>query len=649
MKIIKKYKSILITTIFSTLIFLGNFSFVGAETSPSIFSIDSIKLAIANIILGLAATILGLAGTLFNFVISYTLNFKEVIENVGVVNIGWEIMRDLSNMAFIFILLAISIATILGIEKYNAKTLLKQVIIVALFINFSLFITNVIIDTANVFTVGFYNAITEDVGSGGTGNQAWDKGISNIFAQSLNLETVYAKATLEKKPVENILTMAFMGSIFLLVTAFVFFAAAILFMKRMIFLMFLMILSPFAFLGSILPATQSHAKNWWKTLFTEAFYAPIFMMFIYIVARGITSEAYQNTIGAKNTGFDNIVTGTSGSGVSFVIFNFILIIGLMIASIVSASKLGATGAKGMMGMGKGLKEWGTGRIKAGAGAGAGAATFGATGRLGRRVIGGVASKTADWAKDKEFATNSIGKFGVDKVRKLADASFDVRNIPKVGKALGLGTGIKGGYKTKVIEQEKKRKEYAKFLGDVVQKDDSGKVIMDPTTGKPKTKKGSEIYAKNIGETRGFASVPGFIPKIGGKKILPSIGGRSIMSSILGTTEADQQVSKALLDIPKAEEELKIAQNKLKDNKNKEIKKARHKLRVIKDEIKDIREVDKIKPSPALKESLYKAEDEVKDMEAKIKEEIEKAKEKLKKTKESVKVKKDDKKKQEKDL
>ncbi|MCK4387102.1 MAG: hypothetical protein KAV41_03425 [Candidatus Pacebacteria bacterium] len=487
-KIKMKYKEIAssairrrggIIAIFSTLLFLGGFGIcLGVEPQgalasalglpPWLTSFDALQMTIADAIITLASSVLWVAGILFNYSMSYTLNIATVITQTGVVNIGWEIFRDLSNMVFIFILLIISIGTILGTQSYNAKNLLVKVILVALLINFSLFTTKVIIDASNVLTVGFYNAtISSAVTAGGTETPI-DKGISSIFAQSLKLHTIYDHTTL--KPVaggnvtlepKNIWTVCIFGSIFLLVTAFVFFAASILLIKRLVVLMFLMMISPLAFLGMILPATQAHSKKWWQTLFAESFYAPIYMMFTYVVAKGITSPEFRNSIGGgagsgQSDTFASVLTGSAGEGMSFIILNFILIIGLMLASIIAASKLGATGAGGMIDMGKKLQGWGQGKI--------GAGTFGAAGRFGRRFVGGGAQRWSEtmeksgWAKKGGFGS----KLALKTLRGVGDSSFDIRNT-EIGKTMKIGTGIKGGYKTVHDTAKKAEISHAKSL------------------------------------------------------------------------------------------------------------------------------------------------------------------------------------------
>ena len=89
--------------------------------------------------------------------------FQKHIENIGVVEQGYKIILNVANMIFIFLLLYIAIKTILG-DGGDMKKLLTNIIVVALMINFSLFMTKVIIDASNIVAMGFYNAIQTEVG-----------------------------------------------------------------------------------------------------------------------------------------------------------------------------------------------------------------------------------------------------------------------------------------------------------------------------------------------------------------------------------------------------------------------------------------------------------------------------------------------------
>ncbi|MEA2112706.1 MAG: hypothetical protein U9P50_01910 [Patescibacteria group bacterium] len=647
MKILKKvallathlkggYKTI---SLLSILIFLSGVKITNAVLGFP--SWEEIWLAIGNMMIFVGSQILRIAGLLFNCIMDYTVNFSELVTNTAVVGIGWDIFRDLSNMVFIFILLAISIATILGIQSYGAKNLLKNVIIVALLINFSLFTTKVVIDAANVFTVGFYNATIKDSGAAateGVGGTDWNTGITAIFAASLNLNTIFKAESIHPESKDNfgskingmsILLVGMLGFILLIVTAFIFFAASILLMKRIIVLMFLMILSPLAFLGMILPATISYSRQWWNTLFKEAFYAPLFMMFINVVAKAIRSDAFTENISKaaslEGSGFSNLATG---GDTMLILFNFILIIGLMLASLISASKIGASGAGGMMSMGKNLNKWGQGKMKAGAGA----AVFGVGGRLARKGIGGVAQgiSESNFMQNRAAKGGAISKLALKSLRGVGDSSFDVRNT-EMGKKMGVGTGIKGGYKTRREESKKSEIAYAKSLkgkSNVQAVED----IIDPTTGK-KVGRATKVDSKGkpimLDRTKAYAE------KMANKK---SYGLGSIWDAVTkdaGAFKGRKQAGEAIVAETTKKTAFKEAQDKLK--KDDGLLAAKKEFRRAKDQLEDAKKSGEVLTD--FREATYKAEDEMKSREAIIKEVIEKTKKEYTEAKDKTKEKK----------
>lgn len=288
---------------------------------------------------------------------------------VSVIEIAWTVLRDLGNIVIIFSLLIIGIATILRISSYGMKALLVRLVVVALLINFSLFFTNIIIDTGNLLSFHFYNAIT-DSAVGCDPNDEFDGCISNAFVDKLKITSIYNLSnnsidpglTSENLDDGQIFLVGIMGSFFLLLTAFVFFAAGILLLIRFVVLVLLMILSPIAFAAMILPYTQSFASQWWRTLFSQVFFAPLLFLLFWIslvVITGLQSGINQATgINIESATFSGAFDGNSMA----IITNFIIIMGFMVASLILARQAGAIGAKTVIGMGNSARRWGQGFV-----------------------------------------------------------------------------------------------------------------------------------------------------------------------------------------------------------------------------------------------------------------------------------------------
>jgi len=73
---------------------------------------------------------------------------------------GWVAVRDLANIGLIFILLYTGFIVMLRGETSGTMQVLARVVVIALIINFSFFLTRVAIDAGNVVAVQFYNSIS---------------------------------------------------------------------------------------------------------------------------------------------------------------------------------------------------------------------------------------------------------------------------------------------------------------------------------------------------------------------------------------------------------------------------------------------------------------------------------------------------------
>lgn len=378
-------------------------------------------------------------GAVFNAAIFFSLSGEafDTAQN-SLISIGWKATRDFANLFFIFIILYIAIATILQLSGYGSKSLLVKVIIVALLINFSLMITKVVIDASHVLAWEFYNKI--DV-SGGGEYQIADNEPVNIEIQkeierfkSKNLAAVFMagfnpqkivggqdRYNEQKKALDSgasieatfweITLIYALGSIVNLIVAFILFAGGILFIIRVVVLWFVMILSPLAFIGMILPGKMAGlAKEWWGHLFNQSFFAPAFLFLFYLVTVMINSKFLQNMIKSSQE------VGTSYGGTLMVIFHFIIIAGLTIGCLIIAKKMGAVGADTMMSWGKKLQ----GAAQGYAGRGAkyvGMAPLRGAGYGADVAAGGIDTGKGKWAQTLR-AMPGLGKWAASRSEKV---------------------------------------------------------------------------------------------------------------------------------------------------------------------------------------------------------------------------------------
>ncbi len=432
---------------------------------------------VTSFILMITSWLLWLAGMALDWVLNYTiLQWSANISAMTGINTVWKVIRDLSNIIFIFILLWEAIKLILSFsDTAKIKSIIAGIILTALLINFSLFFTKVIIDASNVVTVGFYQAI---VGSGdaqqannaggqaaAVGNQfTIQKGISGAFVNQLNMVSFYASQ--DPSQISNagddnksITIINLGGSVMFLVLAFVFFAVGIMYLIRYITLIVLMMSAPIGYIGfgglSVFKGTQS---QWWNTLLGQIIFAPLWMFCCWAILMLVGSPGFLTLQGgtslhdlAAGSGFAAIYGGNNGvassSGIPLII-NFVLIIALIVGSLTLAKQKASQGSK-LVG------EW-TGKATAFAGG----AIMGGAAMAGRTSIGRIGNVVAnnanlqDAAANKKGITGAAARLAFYASKKARSGSFDVRNatIPtsavgdlvegtvgrtRAGKALGL--------------------------------------------------------------------------------------------------------------------------------------------------------------------------------------------------------------------
>lgn len=390
---------------------------------------------LAFIILGVASWVLWLAAILFNVSIGYSLNMSQLLKDLPMVDIGWTTFRDVTNIFFIFIILYIAVNTILGNAKYNAKTLLGKVIYTAVLINFSLFFTQAMIDVSNILALQFYGKIkttTQNInvsitgtatGNGGDSTYSEvsnkDGGISAAFTNALGMQTIWGTGAAEQgktggaaaglspnaqqKTAEgsglnagNLIIVGLGGTVFVLITAFVFFAGAIMFIIRAITLIFLMILSPLAFMAQILPSTQKYAGEWWDALIKNLIFPPVYILFLYMVI---------SMLGKRPGGQDFFKLFTADGNFISTALNFFVLNMLMAGCLYVASKIGVGGSKWATSTGK---KWGN-------------ALASTSLAPVRTIVGGAAGATGNLLKKSGLSTNFVGAAalrGLDNVRGI---------------------------------------------------------------------------------------------------------------------------------------------------------------------------------------------------------------------------------------
>lgn len=329
-------------------------------------------------VLWVMAGIMGIAAVLLNVTILQTvLGMGNHINDIIGIQVAWSLLRDIANIIFIFSIVYIGLSLILGINRHGHQQALARLVIIALIINFSLFLTKAVVETSNIMSTQIFRLIIPTtLTTGGPGCNPNDPspegtrncinyGLTGIINNSLGLSTVFDVAGTttgggfsgEQKPgidSAKVFYITVLGSIFLLITAFVFASAAVLLVIRFVILIMLMVFSPLAFAAWILPSTSGYFSFWLKSLLNQSFFAPAYMLMMWMAIKIIEGFGVSTVTGVASTG-NNFGAALTGANVSFatVFLNFAIITVFMVAALVVAKKFGAIGADKAYSIGKG--------------------------------------------------------------------------------------------------------------------------------------------------------------------------------------------------------------------------------------------------------------------------------------------------------
>ena len=427
--------------------------------------------------------IFGLTGQMLDFAIDYTTDSASYTQKTKVpdpkdptkmistgdtfITAGWKITRDLANIAFIFILLYTALGTILGIHEISWERTVGRIIIIALVINFSLFISRVVVDAGNVLARVFYTSIgTTDKDSPYSHQIHLDgpgttKSVSVAIVSKFNPQSLFNEALKNKNSIPVAQGGAISGAEapsagwFTLVTLimvilncigiYVFFVVGFLFLARTAGLWLLMIFAPFAFISYTL-GSGGHGghgggghggggadflkwETWWPSLVKQSFVVPIFLFFLYLILKFL------------NTGFldANILNSTSDASFGTKILQVSIPL-LIITILLLKAKDIATEFSGALGQYAMKAATFVGGLAAGAATGGAALALSKTasstfGRLSNENMKDYASGLKGNKVQQFMARRAVGFGDLAK-----NSSFDLRKT-QLGKQAAGATGM----------------------------------------------------------------------------------------------------------------------------------------------------------------------------------------------------------------
>ncbi len=299
------------------------------------------------------AAILGLVGGILNWVMLITVfQYSTYFGNSEGMLVAWSVLRDLGNIILLFGFIFIGLQTILNIGHFSVSKALPRLVIFAILINFSLFVSEAVVDVSNVFASTIYtqaeqvnctdNKNMEECSNNGiAGRIMKESGFAGIFS----VDSAFKEAWGSPNGVDMFF-LYFCLIILVLVMIVVFIAAIILFIIRAVVLMLLLVTSPIGFVGMAIPQLEEFSSMWWKKLISNAIFAPVFLLMLLVGLKIMDgASGIFNAGGASLT--VALMQGSTGTGGIFILYS--LIIGFMVAALMSAKSLGAVGGSFVVG------------------------------------------------------------------------------------------------------------------------------------------------------------------------------------------------------------------------------------------------------------------------------------------------------------
>lgn len=426
-------------------------------------------------------------GTFLDIMISISID-SATYSDLTFIEVGWGVVRDIANIGFIFALLYVAVGLVFDIANINVKKLLISIIVVALVINFSLFLTRVVLDVSNILARVFYNNMTITVDQDSlysnqidfSGRERDVREISSLIVTRMNPQYLLSVDLFSARPSTQgqmwsqsetdgvVLFVIILLIIVYIITLGVFVSVSLLFLLRIVTLALGMVLAPLAFATLMFPGLSGVKKigfhQWMGDYLKAAFMAPVFLFFIYIIVQFLSTDWIR-------------IDGQASFWVRImqVLIPMAILLGLLQAAKSVAIKMsGEAGAK--------IAGFAGNAASAVVGVGAAVAT-GGTAMAMRGTLGAAGAKVAnskkvnDWRESDSMWKRGFGNISAKIGEKASTGSFDWRqtslgkNIAsKAGFDNAMGAqnmfsqGLKGGYKgqqerkDKAIDDERKLRE-----------------------------------------------------------------------------------------------------------------------------------------------------------------------------------------------
>lgn len=316
-----------------------------------------ILLPVYAITVGLGGFVAYIGSFVFNAAAQLSLNSSAY--SLQFVTNGWTTARDIANMGFILILIYIAVNIILSAETAHTMETLALVIFIALIINFSFFLTRVVIDAGNIVALEFYNNIpTVTIANGQPATAAGVKDLTASIMNAVGAQQILGSKSFDAfqnstdgftEFITLLIVYIFVGAIyFVLAAAFV--SVGIKFIVRIAVLWLMIIASPLALIAKASHRFEKYYDDWQETLIANVFYPAVFLFIFWLITQFASDlninqtflENVTNNPGGSSIGSSILQIGTIVAGIS-IRLGFIIV--MLFLGMQAADKMGAMGGK----------------------------------------------------------------------------------------------------------------------------------------------------------------------------------------------------------------------------------------------------------------------------------------------------------------
>lgn len=327
---------------------------------------------VAYLIGMLASLMLTFGGAL----LTWAIELNSTVLSSPTVKTGFQITLNLANLGFVLAIIMIAFITILRWEKYETKQLIKNLVIAALLINFSLTIAGVFIDFTGVLSNFFVQKAAGDKisdFSAGLANAFGVQKFNKIIESGKIVDSIKDLQNFGSGLVSTIASVAF-AALFTTLGAIAMLGTAFMVLIRYIYLTVLLILMPIAWLSFAFPNLSKLWTRWWDTFIKWTFFLPAATFFIYLAVLLVSNQSKEtgsavliaNESSKTLTGAQALQSGLSIDNPFAAFGQMIAVLGLLVGGLFAAQELGIQGAKGFAEAAGSVKKWTTGALKRGA-------------------------------------------------------------------------------------------------------------------------------------------------------------------------------------------------------------------------------------------------------------------------------------------